>query len=53
VVRLHVLEHYLLGRQLIRRREVGPGYDYQVPRTIEYTHPMEREPAEDRLVVDT
>ena len=51
LVRLHISGYSLLQR--VRRREVGSPYDYQVPRTIEYVDLMGREPAEDRLVVDT
>lgn len=51
VIRLHASEHDLLER--VRAREVGSGYDYQVPRTIEQARLMQREPAEDNLVVDT
>ena len=51
LVRLHISGHDLLQR--VRRREVGSPYDYQVSRTVEYAYLMWREPAEDRLVVDT
>ena len=51
LVPLHISGYGLLQR--VRRREVGSPYDYQVPRTIEYVDLMGREPAEDRLVVDT
>ena len=51
LVGLHISGHDLLQR--VRRREVGSPYDYQVSRTIEYAYLMGREPAEDRLVVDT
>jgi hypothetical protein len=51
VVRLRASEHDLLQR--VRWREVGPGYDYQAPRTIEQARLMQREPAGDHLVVDT
>ncbi len=51
VVRLHASERDLLER--VRRREVGSGYDDQVPKTIEQARLIERESAEDRLVIDT
>ena len=51
LVGLHISGHDLLQR--VRHREVGSPYDYQVSRTIEYAYLMGREPAEDRLVVDT
>ena len=51
LVRLHISGLDLLQR--VRRREVGSPYDYQVSRTIEYAYLMGREPAEDRLAVDT
>ena len=51
VVRLRASEHDLLQR--VRRREVGTGYDYQAPRTIEQARLMQREPTGDSLVIDT
>lgn len=43
VVRLLATEHDLLDR--VRLREVGSGYDYQAPRTIEQARLMRQEPA--------
>ena len=51
VVRLRASEGDLLER--LRRREVGSGYGYQVPRTIEQARLMQRETAGDSLIVDT
>jgi hypothetical protein len=51
VVRLRASERELLER--VRLREVGSGYDFQAPRTIEQAHLMAREPTEDRLLIDT
>jgi len=51
VVRLHASEDDLLRR--IHRREIGTGYDYQAPRTIEQARLIEREPAGDSHVIDT
>ena len=50
-IRLRASEEDLLGR--VYGREVGSGYDYQAPRTIEQSRRMARESAGDRLVVDT
>ncbi|MDQ4128948.1 MAG: hypothetical protein M3151_13545 [Actinomycetota bacterium] len=51
VVRLRASERDLLER--VRRREVGTGYGYQVPRTIEQARLMGREPVEESLIVET
>lgn len=51
VVRLRASERDLLER--VRKREAGSGYDYQAPRTIRQARLMQREPAVDRLLVDT
>ncbi len=44
VARLLASERDLLER--VRRREVGSGYDYQAPRTIEQARLMRQEPAD-------
>lgn len=51
VVRLRASEDDLLAR--VRGREVGSGYDYQAPRTLEQARIMAEQPDADRLVVDT
>lgn len=51
IVRLRASEDNLLDR--VREREVGTGYDYQAPRTLEQARLMALEPGEDRLVVET
>ena len=50
-IRLRASEDDLLGR--VRGREVGSGYGYQAPRTIEQSRRMLRESAGDWPVVDT
>ncbi|CAA9452786.1 MAG: hypothetical protein AVDCRST_MAG02-1015 [uncultured Rubrobacteraceae bacterium] len=50
-IRLRASEDALLGR--VRGREVGSGYGYQAPRTIEQSRRMARGPAAGPLVVDT
>lgn len=51
VVWLRASEEDLLER--VRRREVGSGYGYQAPRTVEQSRSMAREPDDGRLIVET
>ena len=51
VIRLQASEANLLDR--VREREVGSGYAYQAPRTMEQARLMARGGDEDHFVVDT
>jgi hypothetical protein len=51
IVRLRASEEDLLER--VRGREVGSGYDYQAPRTVEQARRMGREDGRGHIILDT